>query len=194
MLFRSSKLNCRPSTSPSTNISTPSAPTAGAKPSAPPSTSTTTTASHPPPATPNPNRNNPNHPNPGASTHNPSHLPNPPLGPRLPLPLLGPRPLFLLGPGLPGPTIQHSQPHPLRANLSYLRPIPPRHNPPPPPVPVILSVAKDPASIPPRQPSMRPDSLQPPPNPLNPTPHRARNLRQAATPTPSTSTTTTASA
>jgi hypothetical protein len=31
-------------------------------------------------------------------------------------------------------------------------------------------------------------------SPLNPTPHRARNLRQAATPTPSTSTTTTASA
>jgi hypothetical protein len=86
------------------------------------------------------------------------------------------------------------QPHPLRANLSYLRPIPPRHNPPPPPEPVILSVAKDPASIPPRQQSMRPDSPQPLLSPLNPTTHRARNLRQAATPTPSTSTTTTASA
>jgi hypothetical protein len=150
---------------------------------------------------PKPNRNNPKHLNPSAPTRNPRHLPNPPLGPRLPLPLLGPRPLFLLGPGLPGPTIQHSQPHSLRANLSHLRPIPPRHNPPPPPVPVILSVAKDPASIPPRQQSMRPDSPQPLLSPLNPTthlrpPHHSRNPNQplqTATPTPSTSTTATAS-
>jgi hypothetical protein len=42
-----SKLNCKPSTSPSMNTSTPSALMAGAKPSAPPSTSTMTTASHP---------------------------------------------------------------------------------------------------------------------------------------------------
>src|SRR6266853_1580486 len=43
------KLSCKPSTSPSRNISTPSAPTAGANPSAIPSTTTTTTSSGPPP-------------------------------------------------------------------------------------------------------------------------------------------------
>src|SRR5216684_1641933 len=43
------KLSCKPSTSPSRNISTPSVPAAGANPSATPSTTTTTTSSRPPP-------------------------------------------------------------------------------------------------------------------------------------------------
>src|ERR1700675_1640227 len=94
----------------------------------------------------------------------PSHPLPPTSRPNIPL---NPRPLRLLGPGLPGPT-------------------------PPLPKPVILGEAKDPATIPPHRPPTRPASPPPLTKPHTPSTqsrprrqlHHARSGRQTAPPTP----------